>query len=89
MYSVLCGYVWHVAGAPKAEGAATWRSLRDDARVVIALAPAPRGALLAAADSLGRVMLVDAANMRLVRMWKVRPTVLFLQTPPHALCCLE
>lgn len=46
--------------------------LRDEPRAVTALAPAPRGCLLAATDTLGRVLLVDGAALGVLRMWKVR-----------------
>jgi hypothetical protein len=61
-----------LADAPAPATARPTRSLRDDGRKVQRLAPAPRGALLAAADALGRVLLVDAAAATLLRIWKVR-----------------
>ena len=57
-------------GAPKPEPSLAWRPLRDDARALGALVPAPAGALLAAPDALGRVLLVDGARMAALRMWK-------------------
>lgn len=62
---------YDLAGAPKLEASLPWRQLQDDARRLGALAPAPAGALLAAADNLGRVLLVDGATMVVLRMWKV------------------
>uniref|UniRef100_A0A7S3VKQ3 Rab3-GAP regulatory subunit N-terminal domain-containing protein n=1 Tax=Dunaliella tertiolecta TaxID=3047 RepID=A0A7S3VKQ3_DUNTE len=48
-----------------------WKCMRDDARTIKALVPAPRGTLLAALDNLGRVLLVDAASqMGVLRMLK-------------------
>ncbi|KAF5832839.1 Rab3 GTPase-activating protein regulatory subunit N-terminus-domain-containing protein, partial [Dunaliella salina] len=48
-----------------------WKCVRDDARTIKALVPAPRGTLLAALDNLGRVWLVDAASqMGVLRMLK-------------------
>ncbi|GBF88261.1 rab3 GTPase-activating non-catalytic subunit [Raphidocelis subcapitata] len=61
---------YDLTSAPKPEAALPWRALRDDARSLAPLAPAPAGALLAAADNLGRVLLVDGASMVVLRMWK-------------------
>ncbi|GLC64771.1 hypothetical protein PLESTF_000205600 [Pleodorina starrii] len=47
-----------------------WRQLRDDGRAVLALAPAPHGSLVAATDSLGRLLLVEVGAMLITRMWK-------------------
>ncbi|KAG2446459.1 hypothetical protein HYH02_008451 [Chlamydomonas schloesseri] len=47
-----------------------WRQHRDDGRVVGCLAPAPHGSLVAAADGLGRVTLVEAGGMLVSRLWK-------------------
>ena len=44
--------------------------LDDGGRQCVRLAQAPRGPLLALADSLGRVSLLDSRAMHLVRMWK-------------------
>lgn len=63
---------YDLTNAPKPEAALPWRALRDDARALGRLAPAPAGALVAAADNLGRVLLVDGATMVVLRMWKVR-----------------
>ena len=54
-----------------AEVAAHVISLRDDGRAVERLFPAPRGALMAAVDGLGRVLLLEGSNLGLLRMWKV------------------
>jgi len=49
-------------GADAAGRSVTWRSaLVDPPRRVRRLIPAPRGPLCAAADSLGRVVLIDTA----------------------------
>lgn len=48
-----------------------WRRHRDDGRAVLSLAPAPHGSLVAAVDSLGRVLLVEMGSMIVSRMWKV------------------
>eukprot|EP00955_Chlamydomonas_euryale_P046347 353404-Chlamydomonas_euryale.AAC.11 len=48
------------------------RSLRDPGRALTCLMACPRGRLLAATDSLGRVTLLDGAGMCVMRMWKVR-----------------
>ena len=53
------------------ELAAPGLALRDEGWSVMRLAPAPRGALVAAVDGLGRVLLLEGAHMALVRMWKV------------------
>ena len=62
-----------------------WRArLQDGAREARQLALAPRGALAAVADSLGRVMLLDyAAPFAAVRMWKGYrdATVAWLDSP--------
>ena len=55
---------------PKPESASLWRVTRDDTRVLDMLCPAPQGPLVAAADNLGRVLLLDSSHMGLVRMWK-------------------
>lgn len=57
--------------APKPEASLPWRTLRDDSRRLGPLCPSPVGGLLAAADALGRVLLVNGANMTVLRMWKV------------------
>lgn len=57
---------------PKAQPATPLRAFGDDPRVVTELVPAPVGALVATADALGRVSLVDGAALLLLRMWKVR-----------------
>ena len=51
-------------------------ALRDEGRAVSRLCPSPWGTLVAAVDGLGRVLLVDGANVTLIRMWKVRLQVL-------------
>jgi hypothetical protein len=56
--------------APRPEQAQLYRSLKDASRVATSMAVAPHGPLLAVADNLGRVLLVDAASMEVVRMWK-------------------
>lgn len=56
---------------PKAEPLSLTKQLRDDERVLEALVPAPVGALLVAPDNLGRVLLLDGADMVAVRIWKV------------------
>ncbi|KAI8465884.1 MAG: Rab3 GTPase-activating protein regulatory subunit N-terminus-domain-containing protein [Monoraphidium minutum] len=61
---------YDLAGAPKLEASLPWRPLIDDARRLGPLAPAPAGGLFAAADGLGRVLLVDGASMAVLRMWK-------------------
>jgi hypothetical protein len=63
---------YDLAGAPKPEPSLAWRPLTDDARRLGALVPSPVGALLAAADGLGRVLVVDGASMVVLRMWKAR-----------------
>lgn len=45
-------------------------SLRDNKRHVHHLVPAPRGCLAAAADSLGRVLLMDTHKAMVLRIWK-------------------
>ncbi|KIY95679.1 hypothetical protein MNEG_12282 [Monoraphidium neglectum] len=61
---------YDLQGAPKPEASLPWRPLHDDPRKLGPLVPAPAGALLAAADNLGRVLLVNGANMAVLRMWK-------------------
>lgn len=56
---------------PKPEPLTLTKQLRDDERVLEALVPAPVGALLVAPDNLGRVLLMDGADMVAVRIWKV------------------
>lgn len=56
---------------PKPEPLTLTKQLRDDERVLEALVPAPVGSLLVAPDSLGRVLLLDGADMVAVRIWKV------------------
>ncbi len=62
------------AGAPPppaGEPAALWRAFADPSRRITALHPAPTGALAAAADALGRILLVDGADgCRVTRVWK-------------------
>ncbi|KAG2484394.1 hypothetical protein HYH03_016809 [Edaphochlamys debaryana] len=47
-----------------------WRQFRDDGRTVLGLAPAPHGSLVAGVDGLGRVLLVEAGQLLVSRMWK-------------------
>jgi hypothetical protein len=56
---------------PKPEPLTLTKQLRDDERVLDALVPAPVGTLLVAPDNLGRVLLLDGADMVAVRIWKV------------------
>lgn len=56
---------------PKPEPLTLTKQLRDDERMLEALVPAPVGALLVAPDNLGRVLLLDGADMVAVRIWKV------------------
>jgi hypothetical protein len=56
---------------PKPEPLTLTKQLRDDERVLEALVPAPLGPLLVAPDNLGRVLLVNGADMVAVRIWKV------------------
>jgi hypothetical protein len=68
-----------------------WRVLQDGTREARQLALAPRGALAAVTDSLGRVMLLDyAAPFAAVRMWKGYrdATVAWLDSPSGAMCQL-
>ncbi|KAK9827282.1 hypothetical protein WJX81_008183 [Elliptochloris bilobata] len=55
---------------PPGEPAPLWRSVQDHPRAVTLLALAPRGPLAAAADALGRVMLLDAASSAVLRVLK-------------------
>jgi len=56
---------------PPGEAAPVWRSFADGPRTVTALHPSPTGALAAACDALGRVLLVDGADGgRVARVWK-------------------
>eukprot|EP00879_Flechtneria_rotunda_P023802 GHRR01025202.1.p1 GENE.GHRR01025202.1~~GHRR01025202.1.p1 ORF type:complete len:221 (+),score=43.05 GHRR01025202.1:260-922(+) len=55
---------------PKPAPVSLTRQLRDDDRVLEGLVPAPCGALLAAQDNLGRLMLLDGASTTAVRIWK-------------------
>ncbi len=59
-------------GAQQHGGAAPAGAWHDAPRVLRALLPAPRGGLVAACDSLGRVLLLDGTKLTLLRMWKVR-----------------
>jgi hypothetical protein len=59
---------------PKPEPLTLAKQLRDDERVLDALVPAPVGTLLVAPDNLGRVLLLDGADMVAVRIWKVSLT---------------
>ena len=57
--------------AAKSQPTDGWRALQDSTREARQLALAPRGALAAVADSLGRVMLLDyAPPFAAVRLWK-------------------
>lgn len=47
-------------------------TLKDHPRVCQRVAVAPRGSLVAIADNLGRVLLLDAKVFAVVRLWKVR-----------------
>ena len=58
-------------------------ALRDEGRAVSTLCPSPRGALVAAVDGLGRVLLVDGANVTIIRIWKVTMIVLTYIQCPH------
>jgi hypothetical protein len=82
---------YDLASAPKPEPSLPWRALRDDARTLGPLVPAPLGALLATADNLGRVLLVSGADMTVLRMWKVRACSLSRGAgpswPPRAAAC--
>jgi hypothetical protein len=61
-----------LAQLPKPEPLTLTKQLRDDERVLESLVPAPVGSLLVAPDNLGRVLLLDGADMVAVRIWKVR-----------------
>jgi hypothetical protein len=56
---------------PKPEPLTLTKQLRDDERVLESVVPAPVGSLLVAPDNLGRVLLLDGADMVAVRIWKV------------------
>ncbi|KXZ53285.1 hypothetical protein GPECTOR_7g1179 [Gonium pectorale] len=58
------------AAGQRAPSSGLWRQHCDEGRAVLALAPAPHGSLVAAVDSLGRVLLVEAGAMLVSRMWK-------------------
>ena len=47
-------------------------SVKDHSRSARCLSVAPRGALMAVADDLGRVLLLDVKLLTIVRLWKVR-----------------
>ncbi|EFJ45269.1 hypothetical protein VOLCADRAFT_94488, partial [Volvox carteri f. nagariensis] len=47
-----------------------WRQYHDEGRAVLSLSPAPYGSLVAAVDSLGRLLLVEVGAMLVSRMWK-------------------
>ena len=47
-------------------------AFKDASRKALSVAPAPRGSLIAVADSLGRVLLVNSRSFAVLRMWKVR-----------------
>lgn len=55
----------------RAEAATLGLCLRDEKRGLLCLEPAPRGPLLAAVDTLGRLLLLDGARTAVVRLWKV------------------
>jgi hypothetical protein len=48
-----------------------WHQVGDDPRQADVVCPAPHGPLVAITDNMGRVLLADAAQMVLMRMWKV------------------
>ncbi|GFR47915.1 hypothetical protein Agub_g9715, partial [Astrephomene gubernaculifera] len=58
------------AAGQRAPATGLWRRHRDDGRAVLSLSPAPHGSLVAAVDSLGRVMLVEVGGLLVSRMWK-------------------
>jgi hypothetical protein len=49
-----------------------WRSLSDPIRQVTSLWPSPSGCVLAAADQLGRILLLDAPTFCAMQIWKVK-----------------
>lgn len=75
---------------PKPEPLTLTKQLRDDERVLDALVPAPVGTLLVAPDNLGRVLLLDGADMVAVRIWKVGPSCnlpVLAQPSNHSIAC--
>jgi hypothetical protein len=69
---------------PKPEPLTLTKQLRDDERMLEALVPAPVGTLLVSPDNLGRVLLLDGADMVAVRIWKVWVCVCVSQQQPPA-----
>ena len=59
------------------DAASVITSLKDNMRKGERLTVAPGGSLVAIADSLGRVLLVDVNAVVVVRLWKVKDVCFF------------